>query len=298
MDKLEAMRVFVAVADCSSFVEASRKLDLSAPAVTRYISALEQNLGVRLFNRTTRLVRLTETGQRYLGEVKEILERIQQTEGMVTGSIINPTGRLSITAPVLFGQRHIVPIVTEYLEMNPAVSVNIVFFDRIVNLLEEGFDIAIRIGHLKDSNFFAVKVGHIRKVVCASPEYIARNGVPQKPEDLSNHTIIQAVTVEPSTTWSFGTSVKNKIEVIPRLMCSENYGAIKAAVSGIGLTRVMSYQIAEELENGTLTRVLVDYEPDPIPIHIVYAEGRHTNSKIYSFVDLARNRLRDKSFLN
>lgn len=298
MDKIDMMRVFVAAADCQSFVAASQQLDRSAPAVTRSIAQLENTLGVRLFHRTTRRVRLTESGARYYEDAKRVLEDIEEIEAAVAGVYAEPKGVLSLTAPVLFGQKYVVPVLVEYLSKNPAVEVKATFFDRIGNILDEGLDVAIRIGHLKDSSQFATQVGSVQRVVCGSPAYFQKQGIPQSPADLVNHEIILSSTVEPSTTWAFESSAgRVTVKLSPRLYCSQNDAAISAAKSGFGITRVMSYQVAEEIQNGSLIRVLQEYEVEPMPINIVHLEGRRANAKIRSFVDLATERLRGNPLL-
>lgn len=299
MDKLETMRVFVEVAEYQSFVAASRKLDLSPPAVTRSIAQLEHNLGVRLFNRTTRHVRLTDSGARFFDDAKRILEDLEQAEAAASGSYANPKGVLSVTAPVLFGQKYIASILTEYLQQNPEVEVRAMFYDRVGNILDEGLDVAIRIGHLKDSSLFATQVGSIQRIVCGSPEYFDKHGTPESPGDLTNHEIILASTVESSTTWRFeSSSGKMAVKVSPRLHCSQNGAAIEAAKQGFGITRLMSYQVGEEFQTGSLIRILRDYEADPLPVSIIHLEGRQANAKIRSFIDLAVERLRANPFIN
>ncbi|MEM7171723.1 MAG: LysR family transcriptional regulator [Pseudomonadota bacterium] len=299
MDKLETMRIFVEAADQQSFVAASRSLKLSAPAVSRSIAQLEASLGVRLFNRTTRHVRLTEPGNRYLVDCKRILEEVAEAEAAVSGSYAAPRGLLSLTAPTLFGQKHVVPIITEYLDLYPDVTLRAVFQDRVVNLLEEGFDVAVRIGPLRDSSFYASKVGTIRRVVCGAPAYLARRGTPQTPADLTDHEIILASAVEPSATWRFeADGRKQAVKLSARLEVSQNGGAIAAAVQGFGLTRVMSYQISEELTAGSLQVVLQPFESDPVSVSIIHLEGRQANAKVRAFVNLAVDRLRANSVLN
>jgi DNA-binding transcriptional LysR family regulator len=299
MDKLEAMRVFIEVAECKSFVGASRTLDLSPPAVTRSIAQLEHALGVRLFNRTTRHVRLTDSGTRFFEDAKRILEDVEQAVATASGSYAEPKGVLSVTAPVLFGQIHIAPILTEYLQQNPSVAVRAVFYDRISNILDEGLDVAIRIGHLKDSSIYATPVGSVQRLVCASPIYLEKYGMPRHPSDLTGHEIIQASTVEPSTTWQFESPTGTEsVKVSPRLQCSQNGAAITAARQGFGITRLMSYQIGEELKNGALTRILRDYETKPLPVSIIHLEGRQANAKIRSFIDLAIDRLRANPYID
>ena len=294
MDKLEAMRVFVAVVEAGSFVEASRVLELSAPAVTRSVARLETALGIPLFHRSTRHVRLTDSGQRYYTDAKFILDQVDEAEAAITGSYSEPRGLLSITAPVLFGQRYIVSIIADYVKAHPQVSVSSLFQDRIVNLLEENLDVAIRIGDLADSGLFAAKVGDVRRVVCASPAYLQERGIPQSPEELSQHDIIQSTTVEPLTTWVFG---DRKVRISPRYQCNQNAAAVSAAVMGAGLTRLMSYQVADELNSGKLVLVLEDFEPASMPVSVVYLEGRKANAKIRSFVDLAVEQLRNNPLL-
>ncbi|WP_428036200.1 LysR family transcriptional regulator [Amphritea sp.] len=298
MDKLEAMRVFIEVAECQSFVAASRTLDLSAPAVTRSVAQLEKALGVRLFNRTTRHVRLTDSGARFFEDAKRILEDVEQAVATASGSYAEPKGVLSVTAPVLFGQIHIAPILTEYLQQNPAVTVRALFYDRVSNILDEGLDVAVRIGHLKDSSIYATPVGSVQRLVCASPSYLQKHGTPRHPAELRDHEIIQAATVEPSTTWQFESPTgRESVKLSPRLLCSQNGAAITAAREGFGITRLMSYQVGEELNNGSLTRILQDYESQPLPVSIVHLEGRQANAKIRAFIDLATERLRANPYI-
>lgn len=299
MDKLEAMQVFIEVAKQSSFVGASEQLNLSAPAVTRSIAALEASLDVKLFNRTTRHVKLTEAGNRFLVDARRILEDLEEAEAAATGIYTTPKGTLTITAPVLFGEKHVMPVITEYLTNNPKVSVKAVFSDRITSLLEEELDIAIRIGHLKDSNLYATQVGHVRRMVCGSPEYFANHGTPATPAELSQHSIIFSGTYESSPIWRFiNNGKKEAIKFTPRLHCNQNGAAIKAALDGYGLTRSMSYQVGDKLEQGLLQCVLADYEEPPLPVNVVRIEGRRMSSKTRSFVDLAVARLKANPFIH
>lgn len=299
MDKLEAMRVLIEVAESKSFVAASRKLGLSAPAVTRSIAQLEGVLGVRLFNRTTRHVRLTDSGARFYEDAKRILDEVDQAVAAASGSYAEPKGVLSITAPVLFGQTHVMPIVTEYLQQNLSVKVKAVFYDRLGNLLDEGLDVAIRIGHLKDSSVYAIPVGSVQRLLCASPEYLEKHGIPDHPSDLIRHEIIQASTIDSPSTWQFDSPTgKVTAKVAPRLHCSENGAAIAAAKQGLGITRLMSYQVGEALKNGSLKRILCDYEPKPLPVNIIHLEGRQAHAKIRSFIDLAVTRLKSNPYID
>ena len=299
MDKLDAMKVFMEVAECQSFVAASRKLNLSAPAVTRSVAQLEHTLGIRLFNRTTRHVRLTDSGARYYEDCKAILEAVEQAGAAASGSYAEPKGVLSITAPVLFGQDHITPVLTEYLQANPAVTVKATFYDRVSNVIDEGIDVAVRIGVLQDSSLYAVQVGSIRRVICASPEYLQRYGTPQTPAELAEHEIILASTVESSLTWKFDSPRGSEsVKLAARLQCSQNGAAIAAATEGFGITRVMSYQVGKALQDGSLVRILQDYESEPLPVSIVYLEGRLASAKVRTFVDLAVQRLRENPYIN
>lgn len=295
MDKLEAMRVFAAVVEEGSFVDASRALDLSAPAVTRSVARLEAALGVPLFHRSTRHVRLTDSGERYYTHAKGILESVAEAEAAATGSYAEPNGRLTVTAPTLFGQIYVVPIIAEYVGAHSKVSVNSLLLDRVTNLLEDNLDVAIRIGSLADSSLFATHVGDVRRVVCAAPGYLAERGIPQSPADLAEHDIVHATAVEPLTVWGFG---KQKVKIASRLQCNQNAAVVRAAVMGMGITRVMSYQVADELASGALQPVLEDFEPPTLPINVVYLEGRKANAKIRAFVDLAVERLRANPLLH
>jgi DNA-binding transcriptional LysR family regulator len=272
---------------------------MSAPAVTRAIAQLEGSLGVRLFNRTTRRVRLTESGNRYFQDAKRILEEIEEVESALLGVYREPKGILSVTAPVLFGRKYIVPILIEFLDRHPELRVKAVFYDRVSNILDEGLDVAIRIGNLKDSSQFAVRVGNVQKVVCGSPDYLSKHGLPNHPADLADHQIIQSSAVEPSTTWWFESSEgKTSVRVSPRLQFNQNDSAISAVKSGYGITRLMSYQVGEEFQTGSLVRILQEHEPEPIPINIVYLEGLRASAKIRSFVDLAKERLQNNPLIN
>ncbi|MCG7532141.1 LysR family transcriptional regulator [Psychrobium sp. MM17-31] len=296
MDKIESMRIFVKSADTLSFVEASRQLNLSPPAVTRAIALLEHTLGAKLFIRTTRHVRLTDVGRRFYHDSKRIIDDIDQAEAQARGVHQSPQGKLSVTAPVLFGQQHIMPIVTDYLTQYPQVDVDTHFYDRNSHLLEEGLDVAIRIGHLQDSSMYAVNVGHVKRITCASHHYLSHNGIPQEPQDLINHEIIQASTVESSATWHYGDN--QQVKVTPRLRCNQNSAALSATLAGFGITRLMSYQVGEHIAHDRLVPVLEAFDNDELPVNVVYLEGRHNNSKVRSFVELAVEKLRENPYIH
>ncbi len=293
MDKLTAMTTFIEVAKHQSFVEASEHLNLSPPAVTRAIAWLESHLQLKLFHRTTRHVRLTESGAHYLLSAKNILESIEEAEANAQGINATPRGTLTITAPVLFGEMHITPIINEYLDRYKQASVTAIFTDRVTSLIEEELDIAIRIGHLEDSNLYATAVGHVRQVVCASPHYLVKRGIPKQPQDLKNHDIIFANTFETKNSWHFiNQSQSERVKLSSRFLCNHNGAARRAAIQGCGLTKLMSYQVRQEIEQGKLQCVLTDFEPKPLPIHLIKLDGQRTSAKIQAFLELAACRLK------
>ncbi|NYZ13969.1 LysR family transcriptional regulator [Azospirillum sp. RWY-5-1] len=296
MDRWQAMRIFVRVAETESFAEAARHLHMSAPAVTRAIAALEDVIGARLFVRTTRSVKMTEAGTRYFDDCRRILSDITEAEATAAGSYATPSGRLAVTASVLFGRMYVLPIMIEYLDSYPTMSGRTFFVDRPVNIVEEGIDVAVRIGHLPDSGFTAIKVGTIRRVICGSPGYFEKHGVPTVPADLKNHRIIASTGAWASPEWRFAGDQRVTIDSV--LQCNTNDAAIATAAAGWGLTRVLHYQIGPALLNGDLRIVLADHEEPPLPIHLLHPEGRHAPAKVRAFVDLAISRLRGNPFLN
>jgi DNA-binding transcriptional LysR family regulator len=298
MDKLHLMTVFVAVAEEESFAGGARRLGMSPPAVTRAIAALEERLGVKLLNRTTRFVRSTEAGQRYLDDTRRIIAEVEEADESAAGINAEPRGHLAITAPALFGRMFVLPGVVEFLRRYPAMEVSAVFLDRIVNLLEEGLDVGVRIGELPDSSMRAIRVGSVRRIICASPDYLEAHGVPQDPAELSGHSIVSASPVSPTIDWKFGRgSGATAVRVKPRLTVTSNDAAIEAAVRGFGITRLMSYQPAPQLESGQLKLILTDFEPAPMPIHVLHREGRQPSAKVRCFVDLIVARLRENPAL-
>ncbi|MDC8786400.1 LysR family transcriptional regulator [Roseateles koreensis] len=293
MDRLHLIQVFVAVVDANGFAGAARKLNISPPAVTRAIAELEAHLGARLLTRTTRVVRVTEAGARYVEDCRRILTELAEADESVIGLHGAPRGRLTVTAPVLFGALHVTPIMSEYLQRYPEVSAACWFVDRVVNLTDEGVDVAVRIGELPDSSLQAIRVGSVRRVVCAAPAYLAQHGVPQSPEELAAHTLVSASVVTPSPEWRFVVDgVSRLVKVAPRMFTTTNDSALAAALGGLGLTRLMSYQVAAQVRNGGLKIVLEAFEPAPLPVHLVHREGRHASHKARAFIDLAVERLR------
>ena len=299
MDQLHGMWVFVAVAEEQGFAAAARRLNLSPPAVTRAIAALEVSLGVSLLVRTTRHVRTTDAGQRYLEDAKRILAQVQMANETAQGVSGQPLGRISVTAPVMFGQMFVMPGIVEYLQSYPDTQVDAVFLDRVVSLLEEGFDVGIRIGQLADSNMLARHVGSVRLILVASPEYLSRQALPQTPVDIKQHCIISSSSNSIAHDWHFQVNGQGQsIRIQPRLTVTTNQAAINAAKLGFGIARVLSYQVAQELANGELKIVLEHFEPQPMPINIIHREGRLSSNKVRSFMDVMTKRLRAHASLN
>jgi DNA-binding transcriptional LysR family regulator len=287
MDRLDAMQAFVAVADLQGFAPAARKLGLSPSGVTRLIAALEERLGVRLLQRTTRKVALTDVGTRYLERVRRILADVEEAESSAEGERTRPSGRLVVSAPIGFGRLHVSPLMSLYLARYPEVAAELRLTDRMVNLVEDGVDLAVRIGHLPDSTLVARHVGEMRRIVVASRAYLEQRGEPQTPEAIANHDTIQfgAATVAPE--WRF---VEDGREV--RVMCTPRFttnsadAAIQYAGQGGGLTRVLAYQAAEAIKAGRLRIVLEKFEPPALPIHAVYPTSRLLSAKVRAFIDL------------
>lgn len=299
MDRLHLMSVYVAVVEAEGFAGGARKLRMSPPAVTRAVAALEQRLGVKLLNRTTRYVRMTEAGQKYYEDAKRIIALADEADAAALGINAEPRGQLTVTASVLFGRLFVMPGIVEYLRRYPAVEVDALFVDRVVNMLEEGVDVAIRIAELPDSSYRALRIGSVRRVLCASPDYLDTHGIPQTPDDLLKHRIILARGLNPHNEMRFlQGGLPRMVKLQPILSVSDNDSAASAAMAGLGITRLLSYQIAEPLQAGKLKIVLGDFESPPVPVHILHREGRHSAAKIRSFVDLMAERLRAELSLN
>ena len=299
MDQLHLIRVFIAVVDTNGFAGAARKLNISPPAVTRAVNELENHLGVRLLTRSTRVVRVTEAGARYAEDCRHVLAELTEADKSASGAHGSPYGRLTLTAPVLFGCKFVTPVVTEYLQRYPEVTASCWFLDRVVNMMDEGIDVALRIGELPDSSMQAIRVGTVRRVICAAPGYLEQHGVPQSPDDLPLHTIVSATPVTPTPEWRMLVGGEPcVVKVRPRMITTSNDSAVAAAVSGFGLTRVLSYQVADQLRDGMLKSVLTEYEPAALPINLLHREGRHASPKARAFLDLAIERMRANPALN
>lgn len=299
MDRLRALKIFIKVAETGGFASAARALSTSPPSVTRVVSELERHLGTALFVRTTRSVGLTEAGVRFLNDAGRIISALKEAEDAAIGAHITPRGNLRITAPVLFGGMFITPLLAEFLQQNEHVTAEAVFLDRIVNMIDEGHDIAIRIGELADSSLLAARVGTVRLMVFASPEYLAREGTPAHPDDLSKHNLIAPIPPGSGHSWIFEKDGKPyRIEPTARLKINTNDAIRDQVARGWGISRLRSYQIAPLLADGTLVPILEDFEPPPQPIHVIHQEGRLASAKVRSFIDFIVDRLRADPSIN
>jgi DNA-binding transcriptional LysR family regulator len=299
LDQIQLMKIFVAVAQEQGFAAASRRLNMSPPTVTRAIAKLEDRLAIKLFNRTTRYVRVTDAGLRYLEDVKRILNDIKLANETVQGINASPQGVISVTASLLFGQQFVLPSVLKYLTTYPETEVNTVFLDRVVNLLEEGYDVGVRIGKLADSSMRAKKVGTVRLALIASPEYLKKHGVPQHFSELAQHSLIEVQGGNLNPDWKFvenGKVVNQRIT--SKLRVTTHQAAINAAMANFGIARVISYQVTDELAQNKLKFILEPFEEPPLPINIVHREDRLSSAKVRSFIDLLAANLISHTALN
>jgi DNA-binding transcriptional LysR family regulator len=287
MDRIDAMQAFAAVADLQGFAPAARKLGLSPSGVTRLIAALEDHLGARLLQRTTRSVTLTDVGARYLERIRRILADVEETEGSVQDERTRPSGRLVVSAPVGFGRLHVSPVMSAYLTRYPEVSGELRLSDRMINLVEDGVDLAVRIGHLADSTLVARHVGEMRRIVVASDGYLKQRGEPKTPEAIASHLTIQFGAMVASPEWHFVQDGREvRVACTPRFTTNSADAAIQYAEQGGGLTRVLAYQAAEAIKAGRLRIVLEKFEQPPLPIHVVYPTSRLLSAKVRTFIDL------------
>jgi len=289
------MQAFVAVADERGFARASRRLSLSPPAVTRAIASLERRLGAPLFHRTTRRVRLTDAGTLFLGECRRILAELDAAEAAAAGDHAELRGQIGITASVLFGRMHVAPLLFDFLAEHPRMAARTLFLDRIASLIDEGLDVAVRIAPLPDSTLHAIPVGTVRRVVCASPAFLAAHGEPRAPADLSQlNAIAFSIGGEAPEPWAFASG--DAVRPRSQLLVNSNDVAIAGAVAGHGLARVLSYQIAPQLRAGELRLVLEEFEPPPVPVSLVTLEGRRAAPRVRRFLEFAVDRLRAERF--
>ncbi len=295
MDRLDAMAVLVAIVEAGSFSAAGRKLGMPLATVSRKISDLEAHLRTRLLNRSSRNLTLTDAGEGYAATARRVLELVSEGERAAAGEYSAPMGHLTITTPIVFGRLHVLPIAVEFLQAHAEITIRLVQTDGIADLLEEHIDLAVRIGELPDSSFKAVRVGSIRRVVCASPEYLARRGIPQKPEELARHDCISFERLAAPGSWTFGKApAETDIQVKPRLLVTTAEAAIDAAIAGAGVTRLLSYQVADAIAAGKLVTVLEGFEPTPWPVSLVHAGQGLLPLKVRAFADFAAPRLRSR----
>lgn len=296
MDRLDAMSVFAAIVDGGSLSAAGRRLNVPLATISRKLADLEAHLRTRLIARSTRRLELTDAGRDYLEACRQILEQVEEAERAAAGAYARVQGRLVVAAPIVFGRLHVVPIAAAFLEAHPAVDLQLRLGDRNVNLIEEHVDVAVRIGALPDSGLVATRVGAIRRVVCASPGYLKRHGAPKTLGDLAQHRCISFDGLDAPTAWTFATAAgeKRHVPVRSRLTVSTADAAIAAAVLDLGPTRVLSYQVADALQEGRLVRVLADDEPPEVPVHLVHPGQGRLPMKTRAFIDLATAHLRDR----
>lgn len=295
MDRLEAMSIFASVVDTGSLSAAGRRLGMPLATVSRKISDLEGLLRTRLLHRSTRKLTLTDAGVDYLAACRRILEEVAEAESAVAGEYSAPKGELIVTAPILFGRLHVLPVTAEFLNAYPDVDVRLLFGDRMLNLLDDHVDLALRIGELPDSTLVAKRIGTIREVACASPAYLAANGVPRRPEDLATHTCVTFAGLASPNVWRFRAGDRElAVAVRSRLVTDTADAAIGAAIAGAGVTRALSYQVAEARHAGTLSVVLDEFEQAPRPVNLVYARQGRLPLKLRAYIDFAEARLRSR----
>ncbi|MFZ2081427.1 MAG: LysR family transcriptional regulator [Xanthobacteraceae bacterium] len=299
MNRLDAMSVLVAVAESGSLSSASRNLGIPLPTVSRKLAELETHLGTRLFIRSTRKLALTDAGAAYLPACKRILEQIGDAERAASGEYLSPRGDLVVTAPIVFGRLHVLPVINEFLATYPEIDVRLVLSDRNVHLIDDRVDLAVRIGALQDSSMIATRVASVRRVVCASPAFLARvGGAPKVPADLSKLACITFNSLTSSATWSFvalGSRTETAVSIHSRLSVNTAEAAIDAAVAGVGLTRVLSYQAAKAVAESKLKIVLAKYEPDALPVNLVHLGPGLLPFKTRAFLDFVAARLRKRA---
>lgn len=292
MDRIVEMTAFVAVAEAESFSQGARALGLSASTVTRSVAALESRLGARLLLRTTRSVRLTDAGRQFLDDAKRLLREIGYADQSVGNAAGRARGELRITAPILFGELHLLPVLREFLDIYPDVRARLLLLDRVINIVEEGIDLALRIGRFDDSSLSSVELGSVRRMLVASPDYLARHGTPTHPRGLDAHRIAQSTGNSASREWLFREHEQAvPVHIQPTLTVSSLRATIDCARQGWSLARVLSYQIRDELETGTLVGVLCDFEPAPLPVCLVFPPSRRPSAALMHFVELASQRL-------
>jgi DNA-binding transcriptional LysR family regulator len=293
MDRLEAMSALLAVVEEGSLSGASRRLRTPLATVSRKVADLEKHLRTQLLVRTSRRVHLTDAGRAYVEAARRILEQVEEAERGAAGEHSAPKGELEVTAPIVFGRTHLLPIAIEFLKEQQEIDMRLLLHDRQVNMVEEHIDVALRIGHLVDSDLRATKVGEVRRVACVSPAYLAQRGAPATPDDISKHDGITFRGFENSPEWRYrGDTPAWIAEPRKRLAVNSTEAAVAAAVAGLGIVRLLSYQIEQELRSGALVLILEDFAPKPLPVNLVYPESSLRLLKVRAFLDWAAPRLR------
>jgi DNA-binding transcriptional LysR family regulator len=294
MDRFHAMQIYLAVAEELSMAAAARRLALSVPTITRAIDALELHLGTQLFNRNTQGVTLTEAGDRFLQDCRHLLSAVSDAEASARGLHKEPRGQLHLSMPLLFALQIAPTLLLDYLAEHVGVACTVQYQDHAPHLQQEGIDVAIVVGELKDSSLFASKVGYVRRIVCASPAYLShQQGVPRSPHDLLQHSIIHNSADMPLLEWRFQQQAAAlNLRLSSRLSCTSTQAAITAALCGAGLLSCLNFQVSQQLERGELQVVLQPFELPAVPVHVVYREGRKAATRVRSFVDYAVQRLR------
>jgi DNA-binding transcriptional LysR family regulator len=293
MDRFQELRTFIAVTDAGGFARAATQLGSSPPAVTRLIAALEARLGVQLFNRTTRSVHLTDAGLRFAERARAVLSDLDAAEKEAIGESTVPSGHLTLTASVTMGRSLLPSIINEFLGAHPRVTAKLLLLDRLVNLVEEGIDVALRVGRLPDSSLTSTKIGDVQRILVASPDYLAKRGVPREPNDLKLHSIIAFTGLMPDREWRYGDGrLAGRVSLQPRLEINDALSAIASAEMGEGVTIALSYMVSEKVAGGRLVEVLPDYAPQPVPVQLVYPESRRVAPKVRAFINFSAPRLR------
>ncbi|AWK85478.1 LysR family transcriptional regulator [Azospirillum thermophilum] len=299
MDRLDELQVFLAIVDEGSLAGAARKLQRSAPAVTRTLARLEEQIGVRLVERTTRRLAPTDAGRRLADHARRLLGDFEEAMRDVAGDMAMPRGTLRVTAPLMFGRMHVLPCVTGFLDEHPAVEVDLLLSDRNLDLIDEGLDVAVRIGTLAESGLIARRIGQVRRVLVASPAYLERRGTPRDPAELAGHDIIHFASRPQPREWRFRTPEGERtVRISPRLTVSQGDAALWAAREGRGITAALSYQVAEDVASGRLVRLLRSFDPAVRPVHLVFPSARLMPPRVRAFLDYATRRLSVLPVLN
>lgn len=295
VDRLDAMSVLLSAVESGSLSKASRKLGLPLATVSRKVAELEDHLNASLLIRSAKGLELTPAGRSYVTAAKSILEQLTEAERAAAGEYTTPKGDLAVTAPVMFGRLHVLPVVTDFLAAYPEVAVGLVLTDRVAHFLDDQVDIALRIGALPDSLLIATRVGSVRRVVCASPAYLAANGIPSKPDDLAHHSLVSFESVASPSSWAFAVGgMETRVAFRSRLSVNTIDAAIEAGLSGAGLIRALSYQVVDFVRSNRMALVLEAFETPPRPVHLVYDKRNRLPLKLRAFVDFAVPRLRER----